>query len=249
MVDFDVRRQVIELEGSYNARDLGGYPTRHGSRIQPRRFLRSGSLHGLSENGRQTLLNLGVRYIVDLRSQLERKQKPDPVEGDPEFFYHHVPMLDYINATVAAGEMNFPDTMEEMYFGLLDHAGHSFAKVFEVFAQPSSYGILFHCTAGKDRTGVVAMLLLALAGAEEDLIVADYSISQDLVPSTPGEQLPNIPAYAFTSPPEIIRATLQHLNDRYGGVEPYLSLIGVTPQQKEAVLAKLMEESLPFENS
>jgi protein-tyrosine phosphatase len=242
MAEFDVRRQVIELEGSFNVRDLGGYPTRNGSLIQPRRFLRAGSLHSLSQTGRQTLLDLGVRCIIDLRSQLERKQKPDPVEGDPEFFYHHVPMLDYINSTVVAGEMNFPDSMEEMYFGLLDHAGHSFAKVFELFAHPDCHGFLFHCTAGKDRTGMVAMLLLALAGVEDDLIVADYSISQHLVPPTPGKRPHYVPAYALTSPPEAMRATLGHLNSRYGGAQRYLSQIGVTPQQKEAVLAKLLEE-------
>ncbi len=242
MAGFDVRRQVLELEGSFNVRDLGGYPTRDGKRIQPRRFLRAGSLYDLSEKGRQTLLDLGVHCVIDLRSRVEREQMPDPVENLPEFTFHHVPMLDYINSSVVAGEMSFPDSLEEMYLGLLDNAGHSFAQVFELFANPLCSGFLFHCTAGKDRTGMVTMLLLALAGVEEDLIVADYSLSEHLAPPAPGERPHYVPAYALTSPPEAMRVTLEYLNSRYGGVEPYLSHIGVTHEQRSRVLRKLLEE-------
>lgn len=234
---------ILEVEGSFNVRDLGGYPTQNGLLIKSGRFLRAGALHSLTAAGRQTLLDTGVNCIIDLRSGMERETKPDTLEKDDAFAWYHVPMLDYINSSVASGRLeDFPASMAEMYIGLLDNAGNSFARIFELFADPRYSGFLFHCTAGKDRTGMTAMLLLSLAGVPEEIIVEDYSLSERLVPqvSTPGNF--QVPAYFLTSHPDTMREALRHLKNRYGTADDYLSHIGVTPGQRAAVLAKLLND-------
>lgn len=231
--------ELLSIEGSYNVRDLGGYPTRDGRIVRHRRFIRAGSLSDLTPQGIQSLREEGVRGILDLRSWQEVRKKPDAIDTDDTITRYHIPMLDYIQSSAAEEDFSlFPASMEEMYVGLLDESGDSFARVFEIFADARYPCCLFHCTAGKDRTGVTAMLLLGLAGVEDAGIIEDYHWSQQLLPPIqPGLK---IPPYCLESRPETMEYLLSYLRNRYGSVEEYLSGIGVTKGQQEAVRKKLL---------
>ena len=232
----------LDIEGSFNVRDFGGYAAEDGRVIKPRRFVRTGSLFGVSEQGKQALLDMGVRRIIDLRSKQEVQDKPDAMMDDARFVWANVPMLDYIHSRIAAQQLDgLPTSLEEMYIGLLERGKDDFRRIFELFAGPEQEGIVFHCTAGKDRTGITAMLLLSLAGLDRQTIIQDYARSeQELRPLLMKYPL-NIPEHFTQSRPETMQATLDYLQNRYGGARAYLSDIGVTPEQQNAILAKLFD--------
>ena len=239
----DFKGKHYNIEGSFNVRDLGGLPTVGGGQTMPGRFIRAGSLFGLTDAGRQALLDLGARCILDLRSHLEVEQRPDPIMNDAAFDWHHIPMMDYYHSNLAAGVgiSGYPETMEEMYIEILGRVPQVFAGIFKLFADPTHKCILFHCTAGKDRTGAVAMILLSLAGVREDIIAKDYGRSAGLLPAfTPPKDAPKVPEYLITSPPKLATTVLKHLKENYGGTRQYLIKAGTLPEDIDAAVKKLI---------
>lgn len=238
-----IHPQVYGLDGVTNMRDLGGYPAQNGGKTATGRFIRSTALAGLAPGGEDRLRALGVDCVIDLRSSYERKTAPDVIENSDTIHFAHIPMLDYISSNVAAGDIaHFPSSMPEMYIGLLEHSKKDFNAVFRLFADERFGGCLFHCTAGKDRTGVTAMLLLGLAGVDEELIIEDYAYTERLLPSAPiRADAAGLPRYLFEAKPETMRAALGHIRKKYGGVTDYLEEIGVVEDVRRRVLNKLIE--------
>ncbi len=230
---------LLAVEGARNVRDLGGYTTKDGLILQKRRFIRSGSLWDITPAGIQALSTLGIVCIVDLRSQYEVEIMPDSFCNGQGMGYHHVPMLDHIQSNSAQGLLVFPNSMIEMYVGLLENDKQKFKRVFEIFAQPHSGTVLFHCTAGKDRTGITAMLLLQLMGVDDQTIIQDYSWSDKLLEPPNLEDTP-FPRYVFESRPETMEATLEYVYREYGSAQQYLESIGVNNQQRETIRNKLL---------
>jgi len=237
-----MRCELLELEGSFNARDVGGYPAGGGKMTKYRRFIRTGSLFKLTEQGKSALLNMRVRCVVDLRSHFEVNEKPDAVMNDPRFFWRHLPMLDYIYAEIADEQyVSFPPSLEKMYINLLNEDKNSFRSLFQLFASPEHESYLFHCTMGKDRTGMTAALLLSLAGVDEETIVEDYSHSAKLTKHLIEGLTEDIPAYLFASPAETMQKVLGYIRSKYGGGQGYLNHIGITPEQCRAIITKLLD--------
>ena len=238
-----MRCNLLEIEGCYNMRDIGGYPTGTGKTTKHLRFVRSGSLYGLTERGKTHMLNLGLRCVVDLRSHREVSSHPDAVIEDSRFSWHHLPMLDHIYSGVAQDMPDsFPPSLEEMYLNLLEESKASFRQLFELFAHPGHQSYIFHCTAGKDRTGIVAALLLSLAGVDEQTIIEDYTHSEKLLSHFIAKvDLGGLPSYVLTSHAQTMQALLCHLKTQYAGGQGYLDQIGVTPAQQAAILKKLLD--------
>ena len=240
----DLKCRLYDIPGIPNMRDLGGYETKDDGTIQMGRFIRSTALADIGMDAVSELKALNIDCVIDLRSKMERKRAPDIIEKHGGIHFVHVPMLDHIQSNFVKGDFSggFPASMAEMYTGLLDNSAYSFKTVFDVFADKRFSHYLFHCAAGKDRTGVTAMLLLGLAGVPAEIIAEDYSYTQYLFePSVPIEDFPlEIPRYLFESAPPTMMATLRHLDETYGGVKPYLSHIGVSGENIQAVLDKLL---------
>lgn len=224
----------IGLEGAKNTRDLGGYPTAAGGFTVSGRFLRSDAPHALSAADLDRLVGLGLHTVVDLRSPDEAARKPSKLAGAPGLRYLSIPLVDDVGAHGAtrAEEEGF-GSMADLYRALLSRAGDRFAMVFEAFA--ASEGLsLFNCAAGKDRTGLVAMLLLDLVGVPGDLIVADYAATAVYMAPVFDAQRNDfksrgieVPKYYFDSKPEDMVATLALLWDTYGGAAAYLRANGL----------------------
>lgn len=235
---------LLEVEGAKNVRDIGGYTGTGGRAVNKRRFIRAGGMHGLTAAGVQAVRDLGVGCVVDLRSRMEVERMPDTLREDSRIAYRHIPMLDYIQSNISSADnvadfiSSFPDSMADMYVGLLENAKGSFLEVFRVFADPAFETVVFHCTAGKDRTGLTAMLLLGLAGVSHEKIVEDYSYSDTFFRARPEEA--HLPRYLFESAPATMETAIGHLVGNYGGIVPYLEHIGVEGELKAAVLAKLL---------
>lgn len=192
----------MNLSGVMNARDLGGMPTIDGKVIQPGRLIRSGKLEHAKEGDARLLNDLGLRTIVDFRMERERELAPDPIEKFSEASIEFIPVVNPSSAqgapsaNVAPGS-SLRDVLQEckgsndaarefihaLYEQLaLSEAGRKgFREFFEVVIataeQDADSAVLWHCSAGKDRTGVAAALLQYVLGVPHALIIADYNAS------------------------------------------------------------------------
>ncbi|KAI1177167.1 protein-tyrosine phosphatase-like protein [Nemania sp. FL0916] len=166
----------ISVPGTFNTRDLGLVPD---SRIRTGYAFRSGALAGLTDDGKTALAsNLGVKRVFDLRSPEERAQMPDPAIAGIENTWIQSKRPDSrpdLNAFVAdGGEKGY----EAMYLEIVDVYAESWKAVLEHVRDRPGDPFLVHCTAGRDRTGVISGLLQHLAGADADAIATDWQLSR-----------------------------------------------------------------------
>jgi protein-tyrosine phosphatase len=192
-----------------NARDLGGLPTTDGSQISAGARYRTVGLFLLTVAGVAAVREAGVVRIIDLRWQRELDSEPSPFAGDP--ICVHVPMLD--------DPLPY-EVPHDTYAPMLDFNRERIAEAFAALATAPPGGVIVHCHGGRDRTGVLVALALAVAGVPTDEIVADYGLSPERLPVA-------------------MANTLAHLDERYGGAEAYLREIGVPAGHIEAVRARL----------
>lgn len=242
----------LDLEGAGNVRDLGGYPTSSGLVTLPHVFLRADGLSRLTCADVRFLEDYGVTLVVDLRSRQEAERERDPFgEGSayPEVAYRSVPLLDQVRSSQYQGSL-LPSSMAEVYRSLLDDSAVEIGKTMELLADAQGTA-LFHCSAGKDRTGVVAMLLLKLAGVSDKDVIADYAATQVYMEDrfkVQREELAqrgmNLPDSFFESRPRDMEETLSHLRTAYGDAQRYLlEKAGVTSEAIDRLEGKLEGES------
>ncbi len=241
----------LRWDTCYNVRDIGGYDTPDGGRTRWGALLRADNLCRLTSAGQAALVAHGVRTIIDLRSPSEQ-QFPHPFANttahDGLLTYLALPLLDEQDGAGMAA-INADPSPRNLYTVIVDRYATRVARAIMAVADAREGGVLVHCHAGKDRTGVVVALLLALAGVPAGAIAADYALSDTLLqplygtPEAAGGPAPirqNTVAGQLSSPPEAMLATLAHIDDRYGGVVPYLRTAGVTDEQIERVRRRLL---------
>jgi protein-tyrosine phosphatase len=172
-----------EFDGLLNVRDLGGLPTRSVATTPYRRVLRADAPTRASQRDRDALHALGVRVVVDLRTEAERTREPNALADDDRFIVHHVDLLGPVIAAFRAGAGNGdgvdPFDLRAQYEAIVRLARHEVASVLAIARDAVDDGVatLLHCTAGKDRTGVLSALLLAAAGVDADTIAEDYRLT------------------------------------------------------------------------
>jgi protein-tyrosine phosphatase len=178
-----VRERQLVWDGCLNVRDLGGHATEDGGHTAFGAVIRADSVRRLSEDGWRQLLDYGIARIVDLRHADELAADP-PADVPVEVV--HVPVLpdpawpywDEIDAVSdAAGDA--AAARAAVYLEFLDRFDHGFAAAISAVAEAGEGGVLVHCFAGKDRTGLVAALLLRLAGVSTRDVAADYAVSEE----------------------------------------------------------------------
>jgi protein-tyrosine phosphatase len=168
--------RVLRFEGCHNARDLGGLPTADGRRTRHGAVARSDALDGLTAAGWRALHDHGVRTIIDLRNDDERRPDAGPRPGDIETV--HI-ALDGGHDPDFWARWRGPAFCTPAYFGPhLERFPEISARVLSAIARAGPGGVLFHCVSGRDRTGLVAMLLLSLAGVAAGEIAADHALSE-----------------------------------------------------------------------
>ena len=225
----------IPLGRMYNLRDLGGYPV-PGGETAWERLLRGDNPEGLTEEDLRWLLDRGITTVVDLRSEAETGRKPDQLASQPGFYYFHCPLL-----SEGDGMPNLETDVGQGYFRMLDGSDLVAKAMRTVAAAPA--GVLFHCTAGKDRTGLLAALLLGLAGAERADILADYQVSETYLADAIRqirERVPDLSAFAGASRAEYLSGCLDLLEEKYGSIPGYLRAIGLTEEELTALRGKLL---------
>ena len=244
----------LELEGAYNVRDIGGYETVDGHRTRWKTFLRSDGMHRLTARDQTTLLDYGLKTVVDLRRTDEVEEKPNVFEGSDQVTYvRHNLSGDNLQASAPEPEEDL-DTAHKTarnYSRNLDSQQAQYRETLATLASPGALPAIFHCTAGKDRTGRIAALILGNAGVPNETIVEDYGISGRYWYESYLATGSDVDAYSgvqtwqefqgLVSPPGAMRLVLQHLEDRYGGVRGYLKTIGLTDEQIESLRRAALE--------
>jgi protein-tyrosine phosphatase len=242
----------LSWDACYNVRDLGGYPTSDGTQTRWRSLVRADTMCRLTADGRTALLDYGVRTVIDLRRSDELRLDPNPFAVPPgqtgAVTYLNLPLgarasIDERAAVKAASET----TLEGLFCAVLDNYRRGIAAILAAIATAPEGVVLFHCHAGKDRTGIVAALLLALAGVPYPTIAEDYALSAICLQPIYDEQLRQEPDPArrermatwMATVPETLLAILAHLDAMHGGAEAYLLKSGVTGENLEGIRQRL----------
>lgn len=230
----------LALNAVYNLRELGGYPVQTNRVTRERVFLRSDNLTLITPQEIHELKAYGLSTVIDLRHSGETNEEPDPLTSDPAIDYRNIAVLDYAEFTLE--DMN-RIRLSDLYITMAENAGF-ITQVFEVLAQAEGT-VLFHCTAGKDRTGIIAALLLKLVGVADPDIIADYQVSATyLTPKYAHRTESHAALYLnlFDSKPETMVEFLRYIDTRYGSIEAYFSAKGVNPDTLNAIRDKFLEE-------
>lgn len=236
----------LPIAGTYNVRDLGGYPVANGQ-TQWRRMLRADALHRLDEAGVAEMLGQGVTTVIDLRHGDELTHQPNPFNAHASVAYHNVSLLEGL----APDLMTKGDLLVELYKLALTQRQPALAQVLNIIADAAPGAVLFHCTAGKDRTGIVAALLLGIAGVEAKLIVEDYALTAGylapiMAEITAGAVARGADPVGFqrllASEPATMVATLAFIESEFGSVPAYLGRIGLEPATVQRLRNRLVGE-------
>jgi protein-tyrosine phosphatase len=242
--------RTIVFDGCLNFRDLGGYRTRDGRAVRWRRLFRSDSLHRMSAADVDRLTGeLGVVTVIDLRTQLEReKGGPVPATSSAGVRSVHVPMIDELFAErTERRRAARPVDMGEGYVAMLELAGEHVAGLLRLLSG-DVYPAVFFCAAGKDRTGVLAALVLALLGVGDDDVVADYALT-DLVARAILERADrqlyesmwtSLPPEARGAPARVMRSMLAAIARKHGSVESYVDSLGVGRDVVDGLRGRLL---------
>ncbi len=240
-------RQMV-LEGAFNVRELGGLTTGAGLQTRTHQFLRADSLHALSPASRSRLLEYGLKTVIDLRTSQEVSQDPIPFADHENVRYVNISLFETILQNPNADTMS---SLESLYIAALDHCQTAIREVLETLATSQSV-TLFHCTAGKDRTGIIAALLLANAGVSEAAITHDYALTEQLakpmLERLLGEAVKkgidkDFYAKLLTSNAQTIQAALWYLESRFGSIEGYLQEgLGIERGVLDTLRLKMLED-------
>ncbi|MBF9235262.1 tyrosine-protein phosphatase [Microvirga alba] len=237
--------RLIALAGAHNIRDLGGYALRGGGQTRWRSILRADGLHNLMEDAQAELVRNGLRTVIDLRNAAELSAAPNPFRTHPDVVYHNIPLFSALAPIhMSHDPSRGPFDMSVRYCDAIDLCQPAISKVIVTIAAAEDGGVLFHCSAGKDRTGIIAALLLSAVGASEDVVIDDYALTETvaspLIARLRAEALargtaPDLADGYLACEPALMRRTFDHLNRAYGGVRAYLSQLEIN----DAILARL----------
>ena len=228
----DDSARALVLQSVRNGRDLGGMQGAKGP-IPLGRFIRTGSLSHATESDKKVLVDHDVKLDIDLRTFWEVVRSPDRLASDSRVHYLNISLMG-----VGIWDAIYPTTRGGLYVRALAEHQSKFRKVFRAMAQQKEGTILFHCAAGKDRTGMVAAILLSLAGVDHETIVHNYAISARYLHPTATEGAAQVEAID-DSPPEAMEMFLRALDQKYGGARAYMKKIGLTDAEISALTDRL----------
>ena len=247
--------RLVALEGAHNFRDLGGYQTEDGRIVQRGRLFRSDEFSEIGDADLERLKALELRTIIDLRSPSELKDKENrPIEGSTYRqirIYKREPLLRYLPVALFRRHV-LPQALGASYIHLVETRALAFGAALRFLSAEGNLPIVYHCSAGKDRTGIVIALALSVLGVPAETIIADYSLSNlgfehyytEFIASgrlarwgIPYEDFQAL----FVVDPEWMKNLLTYLNNQYGGVETYLTRkAGLTTEELESIRKNLL---------
>ncbi len=242
------RGRHLDWPACQNARDLGGLLSADGRRIRWGALVRADVLTRLTAAGHRAVLAHGVRTVVDLRAPGELVRMPSPFANDPEVEYLPVPVQP--DHDPEAGRlMDATDDLVEVYRIIVDRYPAGFAAAARAVARARPGGVIVHCHAGKDRTGILVALVLGLLGVPRATMVRDYALTDRRLVRHYAAELAEVAhdprrharlrlfQHTRTS---TMRGVLDHLTARHGGAAAYLRGGGLGDADAERLRARLL---------
>jgi protein-tyrosine phosphatase len=252
--------RLVTLQGALNFRDLGGYPTAEGGEVRWGQVYRSAALHRLTTADLIAVADLGLQVVYDLRSADERERSPsilpDGIRTEWLPIGGRAANTQGLSDLIVAGSLGEvpEDFLLQIYEAMVRDAAPTFGQLLTMLAASDGMPALFHCTAGKDRTGMTAALLLSLLGVDEQTILDDFELSAVLYTDQQMSRLRlrrrieddgmDLDHYrrVFGAPRESMATVLTGLGERHGSIEAYLlDEAAVTPEVIATLRARLVE--------
>jgi protein-tyrosine phosphatase len=243
----------LTFDTLFNVRDLGGYEAADGASIRAGQLYRADGVHRASAADLERLLSLGLRTVIDLRTPAELEVARFAVDGT-DVAWHHLPVIAEIweseRVSAIADDDEAVRFLVDRYVDMTAEGGRALAAALSIISDAEGHPALFHCAAGKDRTGVLAAIVLALLGVDDEVIADDYSRSavamerlrewfianDERVASIRSKQPPVFRA----APRDAMLGFLREIEVRYGSVADYVRSIGVDDQTLAQLRAALL---------
>lgn len=261
-VDEELAKRLLPLEGGVNFRDMGGYPAADGKRVKWGHLFRSGSMHRLTDADRAHLNERGIRTVIDFRTLSEHRHEPNDwgmALGQGYWRREHDETFgnwSELDPERLGTEREAEKVLEAGFRKLPEQQAQAYAEMFRRLAGGEVPAVI-HCTAGKDRTGGGAALILAVLGVPREHIVADFLLTQRAFkPPTAqsgarrnpdpkyqrfAQMKREVLAVFSSSRPSFIAAFLDGLDELHGGIEGYADALGITAADRAAIRAGLLE--------
>jgi len=245
MTDTTVR--LLPIEGTYNLREVGGYRAGH-TTVRSGKLYRSDALNGLTESGRHALADLGIRRIVDLRTEEEVTAGPTRLDADVEIVHAPIFTASHRPVELAGDDV----TLAAVYDVMVDGHGRQLTDAVRLIASAGDGAVLVHCTAGKDRTGLVVALALLAAGVDREEVVADYAQTSanlsgewaarmlDTMRGAGGPVSPAMQEIVTASPASELTRVISRWDSEWGSPADYLRAHGITDEELTALSAMLL---------
>lgn len=244
-----MRATELSVDGLVNVRDLGGMVTADGRAIRAGRVIRSDNPKALTEVGLEQLrLQIAPSTVIDLRIPLEFRR--EGYDLGPGIEIVNCPMTPQSGVNQEQIDAGMCDNLIDDYMRQIEVNGRYVIEALSVIADPARQPVVVHCTAGKDRTGIIIAMLLDILGVEHEHIVADYHVTTKnmapvierirTAPVFRENGLASAPDWIFASDPETMEGFLARMTETYGGAEAWALAEGLTPEQIASLRASLL---------
>ncbi len=267
-------QRVIGLEGTHNFRDMGGYQTSDGRKVKYGLFFRSDELTGLTEQDLAAFQALNIKTIFDYRDDYEAQKKPDPVFAGVKNVRISAIQSDQASQINMSGNTGNADrnqhvivdmvksgffkqfradTMMMELYTKLPLGNPSYKGLMEMIQHSDNLGLLHHCTAGKDRTGVGAALILLALGVPETTVMEDYLLTNETMKAFNGKLLNQLAEHVNEAElqniehilgvkEQFMETVFGSIKRTYGNFDTYFTVeFGLTNQRREALQSMCLE--------
>ncbi|MFN8024188.1 MAG: tyrosine-protein phosphatase [Acidimicrobiales bacterium] len=243
-------RRIVRLDAVHNFRDLGGYPARDGLLTRWRTIYRADGLYRLSDADVEVIRGLGLRTVVDLRTQRELDERGTFPHQLIEVHFTHHPVIDTTWAVEDQVDREAHEFLVWAYTDMLGQGAARFAGAITQLAQPGALPAVFHCAAGKDRTGMLAAMLLGALGVPRSIVLADYGLTAGAMERMRAwatreypelaERMAETPSAFLAALPDALGDVLASIEAEHGSIGDYVGTIGVTPEVLDALAASFL---------
>ncbi len=247
----DARRRVV-LQTVHNCRDLGGYPTETGLVTRWGLLYRADGFHRMTVDDIAIVRSLGLRTVVDLRTHGELEERGHFPHHEIEVDFVHHPILDRTwDEAEMLGTRTDHEFLVHAYTLMLAEGSANFAGAIAQLARPGALPAVFHCAAGKDRTGILAALLLGALGVSRSVLLGDYGLTRDgmvrmrdwVVREFPesASLMAETPSAFLAALPDALGEVLDAVVAEHGSIREYVVSIGVAPEVLDALAATVLQ--------
>jgi protein-tyrosine phosphatase len=253
--DTAAQQRRAPLVGATNFRDLGGYETADGRTVKWRQLYRSNSLAALTDEDLEHVAGLNIRLICDLRRDEESIEAPTrlPATNAPTILQLPIgpqrkdsKLYEYLWSGDAT-EAQMRDVMQGIYREFAIKFAPQYAEFMRRVARADQLPLLFHCAAGKDRTGFAAALILETLGVPRETILEDYALTNDYLHRSISDKFPNLKSpelfhTMMAANPDYLLASFEAVDEAFGSFDGYLTDgLGVTAQTREDLRTLLLD--------